>query len=68
VLGLNITVASVGWLAATGLGGFIVSTAGFTGLGVITCLLSAIGAGLAIAYWRWPTDERAALVVARGER
>jgi predicted MFS family arabinose efflux permease len=68
VLGLNITVASVGWLAATGLGGFIVSTAGFTGLGIITSLLSAVGAGLAFAYWRWPKPERAALVVARGER
>jgi predicted MFS family arabinose efflux permease len=70
VLGLNITVASVGWLAATGFGGFVVSTAGFPGLGVVTCVLSAIGALLAVVHWVWrPTPaERAALVVAPGER
>jgi len=68
VLGLNITVASVGWLGATGLGGFIVSTAGFSGLGAITSALAAVGTLLAIVYWLWRPAERQTLVVARGER
>jgi len=68
VLGLNITVASIGWLSATGLGGFVVSTAGFGGLGLVTSVLSLLGAALAVAYWVWRPVDRRPLVVARGER
>ena len=67
VLGLNISVASIGWLSATAFGGFVVSTAGFAGLGVVTSVLSALGAALAIAYWLWRPTKRSALVVAPGQ-
>jgi DHA1 family inner membrane transport protein len=67
VLGLNITVASIGWLSATALGGYIVSTAGFGGLALITSALAAFGTLLAVVYWLWRPAKRPALVVARGE-
>ncbi|HEY3062887.1 MAG TPA: MFS transporter [Chloroflexota bacterium] len=71
VLGLNVTFASVGWLAATILGGYVVSTAGFGALGVLTLCCGLVGAVLALAHWRWPRPrgERApSMIVAPGER
>ena len=36
ILGLNITMSSVGWLGAAALGGWLVARYGFGGLGVLT--------------------------------
>lgn len=52
VLGLNITSASVGWLAATGVGGWLVTRAGFPSLGLFCAATALVGAGLAVASWR----------------
>jgi DHA1 family inner membrane transport protein len=51
VLGLNITGASVGWLAATSIGGPLIITAGYTGLGLFTSALAFTGAALATGSW-----------------
>lgn len=51
VLGLNITGASVGWLAATAIGGPLLIGAGFGGLGIFTAALAFVGALLATASW-----------------
>jgi predicted MFS family arabinose efflux permease len=68
VLGLNITFASLGWLGATVLGGFVVAVAGFGGLGILVCGSGVLGAVLSLAHWAWPRFARARLVVAPGER
>ena len=52
VLGLNVTMSSVGWLGAASLGGWLVATYGFASLGVLTAAASAAGALLAVAAWR----------------
>jgi DHA1 family inner membrane transport protein len=52
VLGLNITSASVGWLGATALGGWIVTRFGFGGLGVFGAVTGLTGAALAVVAWR----------------
>jgi hypothetical protein len=49
VLGLNITGASVGWLAATSIGGPIIIGAGYGGLGLFAASVGFIGAALALA-------------------
>jgi DHA1 family inner membrane transport protein len=64
VLGLNITFASLGWLAATIVGGYVVAVAGFGALGILTLCFGIAGAVLALANWRWPKVESAPLVVA----
>jgi predicted MFS family arabinose efflux permease len=48
VLGLNVTMSSVGWLAAAAVGGWPVSSYGFGGLGVLTAAVSLAGAGFAL--------------------
>jgi predicted MFS family arabinose efflux permease len=52
VLGLNITMSSVGWLAASGLGGWLVARHGFGSLGVLTAAVALVGSLLAIVAWR----------------
>lgn len=49
VLGLNVTSASVGWLAAAALGGAVVAAFGFAGFGPFAAAFALIGAMLA---WR----------------
>jgi len=52
ILGLNITVSSVGWLGAISLGGWLIDGHGFGGLGVLLALAAWAGAGFAVAAWR----------------
>ncbi len=49
VMGLNSTVASIGWLAAASLGGWMVTGIGFSGFGALTAALAVVGAALALA-------------------
>jgi DHA1 family inner membrane transport protein len=48
LFGLNITMASVGWLMAGSLGGWLVSVGGFAGLGWFCSATAAAGCGLAL--------------------
>jgi predicted MFS family arabinose efflux permease len=52
VLGLNITVGSVGWLLAAGVGGVLVAHSGFASLGAFCMLAGLAGSALAAAHWR----------------
>jgi DHA1 family inner membrane transport protein len=52
VLGLNMTMASIGWLGAAALGGWLVGRHGFGSLGVLTAIAAAAGAALAAIAWR----------------
>lgn len=52
VLGLNGTSASLGWLGAAALGGWMLGTTGFAGFGPLAAVLALVGAGLAL--FRWP--------------
>ena len=45
---LNSTCASVGWLAAAALGGWILATVGFVGFGPLVAVLSLLGASVAL--------------------
>jgi DHA1 family inner membrane transport protein len=67
VLGLNITFSSFGWIGATAVGGWVVAQVGFGGLGVLTCVCGALGAGLALASSVAP-GARGRLAVASGVR
>lgn len=49
VMGLNSTAASVGWLGAAALGGWILSTVGFSGFGPLAAVLAVTGAVLALS-------------------
>lgn len=49
VLGLNVTSASVGWLAAASLGGWIMASVGFWGFGPFAAVVAVVGAVLALA-------------------
>jgi DHA1 family inner membrane transport protein len=51
VMGLNITGSSFGWLAATTIGGPLILTAGFGGLGLFTAAFGLAGAALAGGSW-----------------
>jgi MFS transporter, DHA1 family, inner membrane transport protein len=48
VLGLNVTSASVGWLGAAALGGWIMARHGFAGFGPLTAGVAALGGALAL--------------------
>jgi predicted MFS family arabinose efflux permease len=52
ILGLNVSMSSVGWLAATALGGWLVGRHGFGSLGVLTAAVSCAGALFAVLAWR----------------
>lgn len=51
VMGINITGSSVGWLAATSIGGPLIITHGFGGLGLFAAVVALAGAMLAL--WSW---------------
>jgi MFS transporter, DHA1 family, inner membrane transport protein len=68
VMGLNITFASLGWIAATVVGGYVESVSGFGGLGVLVCCCGVLGAALALLHWRWPTFGPAELPALAGDR
>jgi predicted MFS family arabinose efflux permease len=44
VLGLNVTFASVGWIAAAAVGGWLIATTGFGGLGLFCASVAVLGA------------------------
>ncbi len=48
LFGLNITMASMGWLLAGSVGGWLIAVSGFAGLGVFCALVAALGCGLAL--------------------
>jgi DHA1 family inner membrane transport protein len=48
VMGLNSTCASIGWLSAATLGGWMLGTVGFGGFGPLTAVLALSGAALAL--------------------
>jgi DHA1 family inner membrane transport protein len=48
LFGLNITMASMGWLLAGSMGGWLISVSGFTGLGAFAAVVAALGCGLAL--------------------
>ena len=52
ILGLNVTMASVGWLGAAALGGWLVGSHGFESLGVLTAAAAGAGALFAVIAWR----------------
>jgi len=52
ILGLNITMSSIGWLGAAALGGWLVGGHGFGSLGLLTAGAAGTGALLAIVAWR----------------
>ena len=49
VMGLHVTGASVGWLGASGLGGIMLATSGFSGFGPLTAVVAVGAAVLALA-------------------
>jgi predicted MFS family arabinose efflux permease len=59
ILGLNITTGSLGWIGATGVGGWLIARFGFASLGVVTAAAALAGAVFAILSW-WPGRPRAA--------
>ena len=52
ILGLNVTMSSVGWLGAAALGGWLVGSHGFESLGVLTAAAASAGALFAVTAWR----------------
>jgi predicted MFS family arabinose efflux permease len=50
VLGLNVASASMGWLGASALGGWIMAQFGFVGFGFLTASVAVMGGALAL--WR----------------
>lgn len=59
VLGLNITFASFGWLAATALGGVLITAYGFGSLGLLCAATGLLGAALASMSWLADRRQRA---------
>lgn len=57
VMGLNSTAASVGWLAAAALGGWILVLGGFQGFGPLIVVLTLVGAAFALTGPRLVADR-----------
>ncbi len=57
LFGLNITMASMGWLLAGSVGGWLISISGFAGLGAFSALVAVLGCGLALFSGRRPQVE-----------
>ncbi|MEO8628635.1 MAG: MFS transporter, partial [Betaproteobacteria bacterium] len=49
LFGLNVTMASIGWLLAGSLGGWLIAAAGFVGVGAFCGVIAVLGASLALA-------------------
>lgn len=58
LFGLNVTMASMGWLLAGSVGGWLIATSGFAGLGAFSALVAALGCGLALFSSRDRTEGR----------
>jgi len=48
VLGLNVTSASIGWLGAAALGGWVMAVQGFAAFGPLAAAIAVLGGGLAL--------------------
>ena len=48
LFGLNITMASLGWLLAGSVGAWLIAVSGFAGLGAFSALVAALGCGFAL--------------------
>lgn len=48
LFGLNVTMASMGWLVAGSLGAWLIATAGFAGVAMLCAFLALAGAGLGL--------------------
>jgi DHA1 family inner membrane transport protein len=59
LFGLNVAVASTGWLLAGSLGGALIGTVGFAGLGALCALTALLGALFATASGHAARAERA---------
>jgi predicted MFS family arabinose efflux permease len=59
LFGLNVTMASMGWLLAGSVGGALIGTVGFPGLGVLCALMALLGALFALASGYAARPERA---------
>lgn len=58
LFGLNVTMASMGWLLAGSVGGWLIATRGFAGLGAFSTLVAALGCGLALFSAAKPAPAR----------
>jgi predicted MFS family arabinose efflux permease len=65
ILGLNITIGSLGWIGATAVGGWLLDRFGFGSLGVFCALAASASAGL--AAWSWVAGRRASTRVATAD-
>jgi hypothetical protein len=52
LFGVNVAMASIGWLLAGSLGAAIIATAGFDGLGGLCTVMGVLGAALAMFSMR----------------
>jgi predicted MFS family arabinose efflux permease len=52
ILGLNVSMSSIGWIGATAVGGWLVARHGFGSLGLMTAAIAGVGALLAVVAWR----------------
>ena len=59
LFGLNVTMASMGWLLAGSVGGALIGTTGFSGLGILCALMALLGALFAVASGYATRPERA---------
>ena len=59
LFGLNITMALMGWLLAGSMGGWLISTSGFDGLGAFCAVVAAAGCGLALFSGAKPRRAKA---------
>jgi DHA1 family inner membrane transport protein len=50
VFGVNVTVSSVGWLLAAGVGGVLVARLGFGSLGLFCAVAGLVGSAFAVAH------------------
>jgi DHA1 family inner membrane transport protein len=58
LFGLNITMASMGWLLAGSVGGWLIAISGFAGLGVFSASVAGLGCGLALFSAARPAAAR----------
>jgi DHA1 family inner membrane transport protein len=64
VLGLNVSCASIGWITATALGGWLIAGGDFAGLGLLCATVAFAGALAAMLAWWLARPSRPAAAVA----
>lgn len=53
IMGINVTTASIGWLTAAALGGWLVTHIGFYSLAVLCLFAGLLGSGFGFTHWRY---------------